>query len=150
MKNILEKDVKHEMLQRIDKLTPKHERKWGTMNHAQALRHMAMAFQVPLSELHPKRVINMKLPKPLMKFLLLNMKPPKSRAQTFAEINMVKLGINPPDFEGEKRNLKNYVERFSNTDKYIPENLYGGKFTRDDWGKLMYNHTDHHLRQFGV
>jgi AraC-like DNA-binding protein len=25
-----------------------------------------------------------------------------------------------------------------------------GNFSKDDWGKLNYNHTDHHLRQFGV
>lgn len=150
MKNILDPQVKQEILIRIDKFAPHNERKWGKMNHSQALRHMTMAFQIPMNELSPTRGYKKLPPKWLMKFFLINTKPPKSRAETFAEINMVKLGINPGDFEVERKALKTYVEKFSKADKLIPENLYGGKFNRGDWGKLMYNHTDHHLRQFGA
>ena len=78
------------------------------------------------------------------------MKPPKGKAKTFPEIDMVGNGITPEDFEEERRNLKNYVDKFDKADSLLAENAYGGKFSRDDWGLLMYNHTDHHLRQFGA
>ena len=54
------------------------------------------------------------------------------------------------DFEEERKNLKNAIEYFLNCNSLIAENKLAGKFTKDDWGKLNYNHIDHHLRQFGV
>ena len=90
------------------------------------------------------------MPKWLFKFFLLNMKPPKEKAETFKEIDVVKNGIDPTDFEVERNNLKNAIEAFTKSTSLIPENKIAGKFSKDDWGKLNYNHTDHHLRQFGV
>ena len=118
------------------------------MNVNQGLRHMAMAFQIPTGELQTTPVNPPKTPKWLLKFFLLNMKPPKNRAETFKEINMVRTNTNPTDFNTEKTNLKNMIEKFVAANNLIPENQLVGKFSRDDWGKLNYNHTDHHLRQF--
>jgi hypothetical protein len=148
MKNIFDPKAKQEIIARIDKMTPQTKAVWGKMNSTQSLRHMAMAFQIPLDEIRPT-VKNVKIPKWLMRFFLLNMKPPKNRAETFPEMNIIKNNITVSDFETEKRNLKNYVDKFDKAGSLIPENAMAGKFTRNDWGKLLYNHTDHHLRQFG-
>ncbi|HHT9020342.1 TPA: DUF1569 domain-containing protein [Flavobacterium psychrophilum] len=32
----------------------------------------------------------------------------------------------------------------------MTDHPFWGKMTDDDWNKLMWNHVDHHLRQFGV
>jgi len=90
------------------------------------------------------------MPKWLLKFFLLNAKPPKGKAETFLEMNTVENNVNPTDFEAERQHLKAKLEDFCNTTTLIPENKIAGKFNRSDWGKLNYNHTDHHLRQFGV
>ena len=88
--------------------------------------------------------------KKLMKFFLLNVPAPKEKAETYPSFNTVSLGIDPPDFEGERNELKTYIEKFTKATKLPDENPIGGKFSPDDWGKLMYNHCDHHLKQFGV
>lgn len=150
MKNILDAKTKEEIFQRIDKLSPQATAQWGKMNVNQGLRHMAMAFQIPTGELQTTPVNPPKMPKWLLKFFLLNMKPPKNRAETFKEINMVSTNTNPTDFDTEKNNLKNRIEKFVTTQNLIPENQLVGKFSRDEWGKLNYNHADHHLRQFGA
>ena len=150
MKNILDAKTKEEIFQRIDKLFPQATAQWGKMNVNQGLRHMAMAFQIPTGELQTTPVNPPKMPKWLLKFFLLNMKPPKNRAETFKEINMVSTNTNPTDFDTEKNNLKNRIEKFVTTQNLIPENQLVGKFSRDEWGKLNYNHADHHLRQFGA
>ena len=150
MKNLLEQNTKTEILERIDKLTPQTKAVWGKMNVNQGLRHMAMAFFIPTGELDPTPVNPPKMPKWLLKFFLLNVKPPKGGAETFKEMNMVTNGINPTDFEKEKANLKDLVNRFSASQQFIPESKLAGKFNEENWGKLNYNHTDHHLRQFGV
>ena len=150
MKNILDAKTKEEIFQRIDKLFPQATAQWGKMNVNQGLRHMEMAFQIPIGELQTTPVNPPKMPKWLLKFFLLNMKPPKNRAETFKEINMVSTNTNPTDFDTEKNNLKNRIEKFVTTQNLIPENQLVGKFSRDEWGKLNYNHADHHLRQFGA
>ena len=32
----------------------------------------------------------------------------------------------------------------------VRKNIPGVKVLEEDWNKLMWNHIDHHLRQFGV
>ena len=150
MKNLFQPDATTEILKRIDSLTPQSKAMWGKMKVMQGMRHISMAFMIPTGELNPTISRVPPMPKWLMKFFLLNMKPPKGGAETFVEINMVANNINPTDFEAEKMNLKNKLHAFINAASLLPENKLGGKFTKSDWGKLNYNNTDHHLRQFGV
>jgi hypothetical protein len=150
MKNLFDPKVKDEILSRIDKLAPDSKAQWGKMNVNQNLRHMSMAFDVATGKLNPTPSKVPPMPRWLLKFFLLNAKPPKERAETFKEMNTVANDINPTDFEAERNNLKKAVEDFFNNTSLISENKLAGKFKRDDWGKLNYNHTDHHLRQFGV
>jgi len=150
MKTLYNPKVKEEILLRIDKLVPNAKAQWGKMNVNQGLRHMSMAFDIATGKLDPTPAKVPPMPKWLLKFFLLNAKPPKERAETFKEMNTVDNGINPPDFEAERNNLKKSVENFYNTTSLISQNKLVGKFSKDDWGKLNYNHTDHHLRQFGV
>jgi hypothetical protein len=150
MKNLLDTEVKNEIFSRIDKLTHASKAQWGKMNVNQSLRHMSIAFDIPNGKLNPTVAKKPPMPKWLLKFFLLNMAPPKGGAETFKEMNTVENKVDPQDFEAERKNLKKTIEDFSNTTTFIPENKLAGKFSRADWGKLNYNHTDHHLRQFGV
>ena len=150
MKNLFDTNVKQEIIFRIEKLTPGTKAVWGKMNVNQGMRHMSMAFDIPTGKLNPTPVKVPSMPKWLLKFFLISIKPPKERAETFKEMNTVANGINPPDFEAERGNLKKAIDVFVNASTFIPENKIAGKFNKDDWGKLNYNHTDHHLRQFGV
>ena len=57
------------------------------------------------------------------------------------------------DFEWEKENLKQKVMSFQQAG---PENCsshphpFFGKLTPEQWGKGIYKHLDHHLKQFDV
>jgi hypothetical protein len=68
----------------------------------------------------------------------------------FKELDVANNNINPVDFEIEKNNLIQAIEKFSIADFLIPVHKAAGKFSKGDWGRLAYNHTNHHLRQFGV
>jgi hypothetical protein len=151
MKNLRNTAVKDEILARIERLTPESKAKWGKMNVNQLLRHLTLSLDIPLERLNPTMPTNApKLPKWLFRLILLNMKPPKSKAETFVELNTVSAGVNPTDFEAERKQLRQAVNDFVNAKQYAPENKLAGKFSGDDWGKLSYNHMDHHLRQFGA
>ncbi len=150
MKNLFDEKVKEEILSRIDKLSPDTKALWGKMNVNQNLRHLSMSFEIPTGKLDPTQLKAPPMPKWLFRFFLLNVKPPKEKAETFKELNTVSNNINPTDFEAERNNLKKAIEDFCNAPNLIPVNKMVGKFSKKEWGKLNYNHTDHHLRQFGV
>jgi hypothetical protein len=150
MKNLFDEPTKAEIIKRIDSLKPNTPAQWGKMNVNQGLRHMSMAFDIATGELNPTPSKVPRMPKWLLKFFLLFVKPPKEKAETFMEMNTVGNNINPTDFEAERTNLKNKIHKFTIMAKLIPENKLAGKFSKKDWGKLNYNHTDHHLRQFGA
>lgn len=148
-KSIFDPEARALILSRIERLTPSTPSKWGKMNVRQALRHMRYGFQMPLGEITEPSSGNI-IKKKLMKFFLLNVPAPKEKAETYPSFNTVSLGIDPPDFEGERNELKTYIEKFTKATELPDENPIGGKFSPDDWGRLMYSHCDHHLRQFGV
>ena len=150
MKNFFEQNVKEEVLNRIDRLTPESRAQWGRMNVNQALRHLTMAMEVPTGNIDPTPEKVPNVPKWLLRFFLLKIKPPKGKAETFKEMNIIANQINPEDFAIEQQSLKAAVENLFMAEALLPENKLAGKFTKTDWGKLTYNHTDHHLRQFGV
>ncbi len=149
MKNLRKTEVKDEMVSRINKLHFASKPLWGTMNVIQALKHMALGFEIPKGKLDPTMNKKPPLPKWLLKFLMLHIKMLK-QAPTFNEMNMVEHDITISDFETERNNLQTAIEDFYSAHSFIAENKFAGKFSADDWGKLMYNHTNHHLTQFGV
>jgi hypothetical protein len=148
-KNILDSEGRQAILSRIEKLTPESKALWGKMNVRQTLRHMRFGYQMPLGEISEPEEGGV-LKKKIMKFFLLNVPAPKEKAETYPSFNTVSLGIDPPDFEAERRELKEYIQRFSEASSLLENNPMAGKFQREDWGRLMYNHCDHHLKQFGV
>ncbi len=149
-KTIFDPTLKQQLLARIDKLTPSANRKWGKMNVAQSLRHIAIGYQIALGEKPEQMQPGGGLKKKIFRFMLLNAPIPKGKAPTFPSLDMVALGVDPKDFEAERMNLKSYIESASRATSFAPANAMAGAFSRDDWGRLMYNHTDHHLKQFGV
>jgi len=150
MKNLLAPNTQHEILTRIERLKPDSKPLWGKMNINQALRHMKLFFDIALGELDPTPAKIPPIPIRVLKFMMLNVKLPKSFPVPFNELDLTKNNISPTDFETEKNNLKRALEKFAAANSFIPEHKIAGKFSRDDWGKLGYNHTDHHLRQFGA
>jgi hypothetical protein len=148
-RSIFDPESKHEILNRIDSLTAATKPQWGKMNVNQLLRHLTMGYKMPLGEASETSKGGA-LKKKLMKFFLLNVPPPKGRAETYPSFNMVRQGIDPQDFEAERKELKNYIEKFTKADSLLEDNPVGGTFSRDDWGRLMYSHCDHHLKQFGT
>src|SRR5438128_776049 len=122
MKSLFDKSVYEEVISRLDNLHSQSQRKWGKMEVAQMLAHCKAAFMVPLSE--------QKLPT-APQFLVKDQR----------------------SFETEKQQLAGLIEDFytKGPDKVgnFPHPFFG-TYTKEQWGKSMYKHLDHHLTQFGV
>ncbi len=149
-KNLLQPEVKEEILSRINKLTSETPRQWGKMNLNQMLRHNTDAILQVYGDVKFAPRGNW-FSKKLMRYIILkmDMPTPKEKAQTFPEIDMVARNINPPDFETEKKKLYDLVKTFPSK-QVQPESSMLGKMTTEEWARLIYTHLDHHLKQFGA
>jgi len=149
-KNLLQPETKQEILQRINHLSKDTPNQWGKMNVNQMLYHTAAGLKISYGEIKTARSGNW-MKQQLMRFFILktDFPTPKEKAETFQEINTVTLGINPTDFETERKILSELVKNFPAKELH-PKSSLLGKMTRENWARLHYTHLDHHLKQFGV
>lgn len=149
VKNLFNKEAYDEMLLRLNKLTPGSQRQWGKMNVSQMLAHCKAAFRVPLTDKPLPKLFPLNLIGWMFKNKLHNDTPWKPGLPTSPEFKIK----DERDFETEKKGLLELVNKFhtvgpTGAGKY-PHPVFG-KFTPEQWGKAMWKHLDHHMRQFGV
>ena len=149
VKNLFDSSAYNEIIERLHKLSPDSQRQWGRMQVAQMLAHCKEAFKVPLSDKPMPRMLIGSLLGWMVKGKLYNETPWKQGLPTSPDF-VIK---DERDFEKEKTALLELVNKFhadgpEKAGKY-PHPFFG-KFTSGQWGKMMWKHLDHHLRQFGV
>ena len=149
MKNLFDKNVYNEITNRINTLIPQSQRQWGKMEVAQMLAHCKEAFKVPLSDKKMPRMFIGLLLGWAFKKKLYNDEPWKRNLPTAPNF-IIK---DERDFEKEKQGLTGLINQFHNGGPdnvgRFPHPMFG-TFTKEQWGKSMYKHLDHHLMQFGV
>ena len=148
IKSLFDKAAYEEMLQRLNKLHANSPRHWGKMTAAQMLTHCKEAYKVPLTskplKKHPLSLIGW-----MFRSQLYNGKPYRQNLPTAPNF----IVRDERDFEKEKTEMLSIVKAFHEKgsagigDKAHP---MFGKLTADQWGRSMWKHLDHHLRQFGV
>ena len=150
MKNIFEKKITGETINRINQLTQNTQRVWGKMSVAQMLAHCNVTYEMVYEDIHPK-------PNPFMKLILklfvkhsvVGEKTYKHGLPTASQF-LIK---EEKDFEYEKKRLINYIQKTEELGKEHfnnKESLSFGKLTSQEWNNMFYKHLDHHLTQFGV
>jgi hypothetical protein len=149
MKSLFNISDNKEIISRINSLTPETKGGWGKMNVSQMLTHAQTPLKVAFGELKLKRT--------LMGFLFGRIAKKKLSDEKQWGKNMPTdknfIVTEQKNFEEEKGRLISLVQRFTQSG---PAGIskethpFFGKLTADEWDKLMWNHLDHHLRQFGA
>ena len=147
VKNIFDTSVKQEIIDRINKLTPESQRKWGKMDMAQMLMHCRLPLEVVMGQRILKSNGIQKLIFPLFKSILYNDKPYKTGLPT--DKSYITTGTSK-DFEVEKQKLIEQLNRFSESSAIVEKHPVFGWLTKEQWSKATWKHIDHHLKQFGV
>ena len=147
MKNIFNITDNQELIARIHKLTPESQAVWGKMSVAQMCKHTNEAVIVAFGENTIKVNFIFRLLGRMMKNKVFNSEFQKN-SPTAKEF----IFTDNYDFEASRNELIKNFNRFANGHQSIKitNHPFWGKMTYDDWNKLMWNHVDHHLRQFGV
>ncbi|ENI5462142.1 DUF1569 domain-containing protein [Flavobacterium psychrophilum] len=132
---------------RINKLTPTSQAVWGKMSIDQMLKHANEAIIVAFGENEVKVNFVFRFLGRMIKNKVFNSEF-KKNSPTAKEF----IFADKYDFDASRNELIRNFSRFAQGHQSIKitDHPFWGKMTDDDWNKLMWNHVDHHLRQFGV
>ncbi|MEL6820835.1 MAG: DUF1569 domain-containing protein [Calditrichota bacterium] len=154
MKNILNTAHKAELYQRLDRLISEGQRQWGKMTKEQVICHMADQLRLISGEIEASFEGNM-LTRTLLKgMVLLGVPAPPEKISTYESLDYTKDGGTPPTtMEADIGILKRLIGEFvDGGSRYEPPKSHSifGPMTRGQWGRMVYIHMDHHLKQFNV
>jgi N-acetyl-anhydromuramyl-L-alanine amidase AmpD len=148
--NIFTQEVGDQIIERIQKLTPQSEAKWGKMNVAQMLAHCNIAYELSLENKHAKPgFITSLLLKLFVKKAVVN-EVPYARNSRTAPVFMV---VDEKIFEKEKERLIQYIRKVYHMGASAFEGKMShgfGPLSSTEYNNMFYKHLDHHLGQFGV
>jgi hypothetical protein len=135
------------LMARLGALTSVSQPRWGKFTVGGMLRHLRESARMASGELSVpdagKKVFQMF---PLKHLILYVLPFPKS-----APTSPLLLAASPEEFEETMRQLTAAMDGFLHAEnRASPPHPLFGPLTRKEWGALVYKHTDHHLRQFGV
>lgn len=146
MKSIFNSEAYQEITERLNKLTNATQRQWGKMDVAQMLAHCNMPIENYLGKIKLKPSGNFLIR--LFKPILYNDRSFGKGAPTAKEFIITDKRI----FEEEKKRLtENLKEIVAKGEKFDwPPHVTFGKMTGEQYGKSIYKHLDHHLKQFNA
>jgi hypothetical protein len=135
------------LIARVEKLSPESQPEWGKMNVSQMAKHCEGTFLVAFNEL------DLKLP--FIHRMLGRVMKNKIIYGTFGKNSPTAKELiikGTPDLEETKKELIDQINRISQGYHTVTchNHAFYGKMNEKDWGTLLYKHTDHHLKQFGV
>ena len=148
MPTLFDKPTQDEMLARVSKLSATSQRQWGKMNVSQMMKHMSKAFALPVTKEHPeKESLYYLMANPVSRWLMFDVLPwPHGLLPAPAAIRVKE----DPDFEYSKAEFLSSINKFLSATEFPGSHPVFGSMDKENWGKLMSTHLDHHLRQFGV
>ena len=150
MKNLFQAAAVEEVKGRMAKLRADSERRWGKMSPAQMMAHCTAGLEMAVGEKNPPRILMGRLLGRFAKKSMIVKEKPMPRNVGTDKTLMVG---DERDFEAERRRLREFVERFAAGGPEVctrHPHFFFGPLTPEEWSALMYQHLDHHLRQFGV
>lgn len=150
MKHLHDPSAVDEVKERLALLGPDSERLWGRMTPAQMLAHCRLSLEMAVGERNPPRMLLGYVFGRMAKRSLIDRGEPMRRNAPTARLLVVR---GEPDFAAERARLEELIDRFLRagpTGCTRHPHLFMGPLTPAEWAALMYQHLDHHLRQFGV
>lgn len=150
MKDIFNQTTTIELIERINKLNPESQQKWGKMSVDKMLAHCNVTYEMAYENIHKKpNSFKRLLLRLFVKKFVVNGILYKKNIQTAPEF-IIKDSKN---FDIEKNRLIDYLIKTQQLGgDYFDgkESNSFGKLTKQEWNNLFYKHLDHHLTQFGV
>ena len=149
-KTLFEAATVAEIKQRLARLQSDSQRQWGKMNAAQTLAHCSAGMGMAMSKENYPRIFISRILGPLVKkSLIVNGTPMRRNSPTHPSL----IVADERDLAAEKQRLSECIDRFAagGPAAFITHSHpFFGPLTSVEWSSLMYQHLDHHFRQFGA
>ena len=149
MKTIFDPVHRSRIGERLERLTPENEAKWGRMTSHKAICHLATALRLALASECPGQPRG-PFSRPPLNWLMMYVLPwPKGKTKAPPELFELD---EPSQWARDIAELRDLIDQFgarSPTDDW-PANMAFGRISGRAWGVIQYRHLDHHLSQFGV
>ena len=150
VKNLFEAAMVEEVRERMAQLRPESERQWGKMNPAQMLAHCSATIEMAMGKISPPRILlGRLLGRFAKKSLIVNGESMRRNAMTEKSCVVT----DERDFLVESQRLRESIDRFATGGPEVctkHPHFFFGSLTPVEWAVLMYQHLDHHFRQFRV
>ncbi|WP_316785748.1 DUF1569 domain-containing protein [Pedobacter frigiditerrae] len=147
MKSLFNPQERQEIIDRIASLSEDSEREWGKMSASQMLVHAQAPIKVGIGELKLSSSLIFLILGPIIKKKIMKEEPFEKNLPTHKSF----IVSYDPNLEAEKQNLINLINKFdAQKDNLAIKHPIFGKMSTQQWDVLLWKHTDHHLRQFGV
>lgn len=150
MKSLFDPAQSADMIARIDRLRADSPRLWGKMTAPQMLAHCSVAMEYAVGDHNPPRMFIGRIMGGFIKRLAIGNDKPMARNSPTAPGLLI---TGDRDFAAEHARLRGLVARFASAGAAgctTHPHTFFGRMRPDEWGILMYKHTDHHLRQFSA
>jgi len=134
---------------RIAKLDPNADRKWGRMSAHQMICHLSDSFRVATGDKYASPDTNL-FKRSVVKWVALHTSLPWPHGvATRPELLHDHGGTPPSDWTRDRTELEELIPAFAARQKYGFHPIFG-EMNKSDWLIWAYRHIDHHLRQFGA
>lgn len=137
-----------EIYNRMLTLQPNSQRRWGKMNVVQMLNHLKIAtgsglhiYQLEDERSYFSRVVVRYVALKFLKRFPKNAKGPEGFKKELNDIL---------DFNAEKAQVLDILQKAHTSTYMIHPHPMFGTMPKALWGRLIYRHFDHHLRQFSA
>lgn len=141
------------LLERLARLTPESERRWGTLTPGEMLCHLGDAEEGVLGLRNtPGPAVSGK-PSPIAKLLFITLPLPWPKGvKTRPGVDPRQAGTRPTDFESDRARVVAGLHALAaaTADALPASHFRFGVMRLRDWQRWGWRHVNHHLRQFGL
>ena len=133
----------------INQLNAQNQRQWGQMSLSQALEHCGIQLKKALGIIPETAYEGPAMYRTSVgRWLLFYAMPWPKGVATPSQMDMLRNGATVADVQNSKLALLGLLEKVQSLEHFNPHPFFG-KMDKKDWGRLIWKHLDHHLRQFG-
>jgi hypothetical protein len=148
MKSVFDKNIREELIKRINSLNENSKAQWGKMNVYQMIKHCILCEEMYLGKTPYKRTfLSFILGKIALRHLMKDDKPKKRNSPTKQEFI---ISENTGNLLEDKMKWISLIQEYENYSNQNFVHWFFGKMTKEQVGISVYKHIDHHLRQFNV
>ncbi len=137
-----------QIIGRLKKLSVDAPRQWGKMSASEMLRHCRSQIEFILDPGDEVKVYKTMFRFAPVRWLALYGVPWPKNSATAPEMDVTKKLIDTADFDHEKEAMFICLKNLSKTEKVKATHPLFGSMGKDNWGRVVWKHLDHHLRQF--